>query len=74
MFKSAEEPTEDTSSTASHDGHMIEEDDSGDEIMFREEERSFTSSLHKSRIPVPVSGLFGHHVVSLSVINLCGFR
>lgn len=63
LVKSAEEHIDDASSTTSHNGRMSDED-SGDEIMFREEEKSSGTigiGTHpKSRIPVPVTGLFSH--------------
>ena len=72
LFKSAEENVDDISSTASRDHHMSDLD-SGDEM----DESPFTpgGSPAKSRIPVPVNGLFGSHVVCIPVNlwnSLCG--
>ncbi|CAG2250563.1 FBXW7 [Mytilus edulis] len=60
LFKSTEEHVDDGNSIVSHEGHMSEEE-SGDEVMFREEDRS--NAQHKSRIPIPVNGLFSSHVM-----------
>jgi hypothetical protein len=81
LFKSEEDQVDDASSTVSHDGHMSD-DDSGDEIMFRNEERCISGVggiQPKSRIPVPVNGLFSSHVVNKKylilllkiIINMC---
>ena len=81
LFKSEEDHVDDASSTVSHDGHMSD-DDSGDEIMFRNEERCISGVggiQPKSRIPVPVNGLFSSHVVNKKylilllkiIINMC---
>jgi hypothetical protein len=60
----------------------MSDDDSGDEIMFRNEERCISGVggiQPKSRIPVPVNGLFSSHVVNKKylilllkiIINMC---
>lgn len=60
LFKSAELNLDDVSSTASHD-HPMSDPDSGDEM----EECPFTpgGSPARSRIPIPISGLFGSHMM-----------
>ena len=68
LFKSTGEHVDDGNSIVSHEGHMSEEE-SGDEVMFREEDRS--NAQHKSRIPIPVNGLFSSHVVSILQIIVC---
>lgn len=62
LSKSAEEHVDDGNSIVSHDDHMSE-DESGDEVMFREEDRGSSNAQHKSRIPIPVNGLFSGHVM-----------